>query len=39
MGLEFAAFRFLVSSPLPIIAGLISAHVPIETDPPSTKAS
>ena len=38
MGLEFAAFRFLVSSPLPIIAGLISAHVPIETDPPSTKA-
>jgi uncharacterized membrane protein YraQ (UPF0718 family) len=37
MGFEFAAFRFLVSLPLPIIAGLISSYVPIETDPPGTK--
>ncbi len=34
MGLEFAAFRFLVSLPLPIVAGLISRYVPIETEPP-----
>ena len=33
MGFEFASFRFLVSLPLPIIAGLISRHVPIATDP------
>ena len=33
MGFEFAAFRFLVSSPLPIVAGLISRYVPIETHP------
>jgi uncharacterized membrane protein YraQ (UPF0718 family) len=37
MGLEFAAFRFLVSLPLPIVAGLISRHVPIETDPPKAQ--
>jgi uncharacterized membrane protein YraQ (UPF0718 family) len=35
MGIEFAAFRFLVSLPLPVIAGLISRYVPIETDTPS----
>jgi uncharacterized membrane protein YraQ (UPF0718 family) len=34
MGLEFAAFRFLVSLPLPLVAGMISRHVPIDTDPP-----
>lgn len=35
MGVEFAAFRFLVSLPLPIVAGLISRFVPIATDPPA----
>jgi uncharacterized membrane protein YraQ (UPF0718 family) len=35
MGLEFAAFRFLASLPLPIVAGLISRYVPIATDPPA----
>jgi uncharacterized membrane protein YraQ (UPF0718 family) len=34
MGFEFAAFRFIVSLPLPIIAGVISHYVPIDTDPP-----
>jgi uncharacterized membrane protein YraQ (UPF0718 family) len=34
MGFEFAAFRFLVSLPLPIVAGLISHYVPIDTAPP-----
>jgi uncharacterized membrane protein YraQ (UPF0718 family) len=38
MGLEFATFRFLVSLPLPIVAGLISRYVPIATDPASAKA-
>lgn len=33
MGFEFAAFRFLVSLPLPIVAGVISHYVPIDTDP------
>ncbi len=33
MGFEFASFRFLVSLPLPIIAGLISRYVPIDTEP------
>ena len=33
MGFEFAAFRFLVSLPLPIVAGVISRYVPIDTDP------
>jgi uncharacterized membrane protein YraQ (UPF0718 family) len=36
MGFEFASFRFLVSLPLPIVAGLISRYVPIDTDPPAT---
>ena len=37
MGFEFATFRFLVSLPLPIIAGVISRYVPIDTDrPPAT---
>jgi uncharacterized membrane protein YraQ (UPF0718 family) len=35
MGFEFAAFRFLVSLPLPIVAGLISRYVPIDTEPPA----
>ena len=35
MGFEFASFRFLVSLPLPIIAGLISRYVPIDTEPPA----
>lgn len=35
MGIEFATFRFIVSLPLPIIAGLISRYIPIATDPPS----
>jgi uncharacterized membrane protein YraQ (UPF0718 family) len=35
MGIEFAAFRFIVSLPLPIIAGLISRYVPIEIEPPN----
>src|SRR3712207_6288877 len=38
MGFEFASFRFLVSLPLPIVAGLISRFVPIDTDPASTKS-
>ena len=33
MGIEFATFRFIVSLPLPIVAGLISRYVPIDTDP------
>jgi hypothetical protein len=37
MGMEFATFRFLVSLPLPIVAGLISRHVPIETDSPDAE--
>jgi uncharacterized membrane protein YraQ (UPF0718 family) len=35
MGIEFAAFRFVVSLPLPIVAGLVSRHVPIDTEPPA----
>jgi uncharacterized membrane protein YraQ (UPF0718 family) len=38
MGLEFATFRFLVSLPLPIVAGLISRYVPIQSDPPKKPA-
>ena len=34
MGIEFASFRFIVSLPLPIVAGVISRYVPITTDPP-----
>jgi uncharacterized membrane protein YraQ (UPF0718 family) len=34
LGLEFATFRFLVSLPLPIVAGLVSPYVPVDTDPP-----
>lgn len=37
MGIEFATFRFLVSLPLPIIAGVLSHYVPIDTDPPREK--
>jgi uncharacterized membrane protein YraQ (UPF0718 family) len=33
MGIEFATFRFLVSLPLPIVAGLVSRYVPIDTEP------
>ena len=33
MGLEFATFRFLVSLPLPLVAGMISRYVPIDTEP------
>jgi uncharacterized membrane protein YraQ (UPF0718 family) len=37
MGFEFASFRFLVSLPLPIVAGVISRFVPIDTDPAPTE--
>ena len=37
MGLEFATFRFLVSLPLPIVAGMISTYVPIDTEPPAAE--
>jgi uncharacterized membrane protein YraQ (UPF0718 family) len=37
MGMEFAAFRFVVSLPLPIVAGLMSRYVPIETEPAPAK--
>lgn len=37
MGFEFAAFRFVVSLPLPIVAALISRYVPIEPHPPSAE--
>ena len=33
MGLEFATLRFVASLPLPLVAGLISRYVPIETEP------
>ncbi|HEY7383018.1 MAG TPA: permease [Beijerinckiaceae bacterium] len=39
MGLEFATFRFLVSLPLPIVAGMISRFVPIDTERADTEAS
>ena len=38
MGTEFAVFRFLVSLPLPIVAGMIARYVPIDSDPPPAEA-
>jgi uncharacterized membrane protein YraQ (UPF0718 family) len=35
MGIEFATFRFVVSLPLPIVAGLVTRYVPIDTEPPA----
>jgi hypothetical protein len=34
MGVEFAALRFVVSLPLPFVAGLVVRLVPIPIDPP-----
>ena len=32
MGAEFSMVRFVVSMPLPILAGLIARHIPIQFD-------